>query len=415
MPINQTYDETAGHRVIVATMAEGRPLLRAAVLGAYVELVSVMQRNVKASLEQGMQPAAIDTRISVGDLIAIEPWAHTELAAAMVKHGLLTAPDADGRYRLVEHPKLVGWDTPEQVWWSKERRKDTRDPMLELAVRHRDGDQCRVCRDVVHWGKSKTDPRGGTLDHVDPRTPAGGDPGALAVACRTCNGIRSDRRDADEFAPHQDVPERPYYTDATVKYLRDHGIVTYPDGSPLLRASGKRWLLPRLTITPRPRTQRDTATEEQRPAPAVDPATSPSDPAPSGITHPQEPLGAPHTPVQGNPDLRPGTQPDHAAHGQRPAPMADHAATECDPTTSGTPHHAEPPQNPARTTREPSGFSPRTPPIPPGNPQSDTGGLPCREGKGREGTGEGGAGREASARPARRGRRGRNRPSEETP
>lgn len=357
MPINQTYDETAGHRVIVATMAEARPLLRAAALGAYVELVSVQQRNVKASLEQGIAPDAIDTRISLGDLIAIEPWEFQALAAAMVKHHLLTEPDQEGKYRLVEHPKLVGWDTPQQVWWEKERRKDNRDPLLELAVRHRDGDQCRVCHKIVRWGTSKSDPDGGTLDHVDPRTPAKGDPGALAVACRTCNGIRSDRRDADEFAPHQPAPAHPFYTAGTVAYLKRKDITEYPDGTQILKPTGRRWLLPAISITPRPRNQRDTAQQPAAPA--------------------------------------------------RPAPAADTAPTECDPATSGTPHHAEPLENPSRTPEVGETNSRSGTTVPAGRPPDDPGGLPRGEGKGREGPGSvpgTGSGRARS----RRGRRSRS-------
>lgn len=414
MPINQTYDETAGHRVVVAAMAEGRPLLRAAMLGAYVELVSVMQRNVKASLEHGMTPEQIDTRISVGDVAAIEPREFQELIAALVKYEMLTPADADGKHTLIEHARLVGWETPEQVWWSKERRKDTRDPVLEFQVRMRDGDQCRVCHVVVTWGKSKTDPNGGTLDHVDPRTPAGGSPEALAVACRTCNGIRSDRRDADEFAPHQPVPEHPYYTQATVDLLHAHGVKTYPDGSPLLKQTGKRWLLPRIEIKPRPRTQRDTAKKDPRPTHQADTAPPTSDPAPSGTTHPHASQDAPQEPPQALPGTRPGTQPDHAATPPRPASQVDTATPECDPATGGTPHHAEPLQDPARTPAEPGGFSPRTPPIAPAKLASTSGGLPRREGKGREWSGRATGGREAPARSPRRGRRGKPRDSKET-
>lgn len=357
MATNHTYDETAGHSVVVAPMAEASPLLRPALFGAYVELVSIAQKSAVAAVQAGVHAQHVAGVVTLGDIISIEPWQGQHLADKLVQYKYLE-PMGDTRYRLVQHARLVHWENPETLAWRAAQRKDVRDPALAAAVRLRDGDQCRCCRVLVKWGAPADDPERGTYDHVNPRVLANGNPEALAVTCGSCNGIRSDRPDANEFAPHQPPPAVPFYTASTAKYLRGRGYKG-------IRATGKAHLLPRITITARPAPKADTAPL--------------SDPTASGTPLPHDPA--------------------------RPATQADTAPPR-DPATSGTPRPAVRSQSDSSSLETRLANSPPEPPISRSDDPPARGGLHGGDGKGRVGAGGGvGAG---VARPRRhRARRGK--------
>lgn len=389
MATNHFYDETAGHRIVVAAMGEGKPLLRAALLGAYVELISVMQRNVAASADAKIPLENVETHITRGDIMAIEPWEPDTITTALIKYGLLTEPDQHGHYRLIPHAKLTHWEQPETIYWRKLGRQDTRDPDLNRAVRYRDGDQCRCCHVLVKWGAPKTDPERGTLDHVDPRTPAEGNPEALAVTCGRCNGIRSDRPDADEIAPHQPVPEHPYYTKETAAWLRAAGY-KLPGGKPM-RATGKQWLLPRIEITARP------AKKTDNPHPASDPAAS------GNTRNPETPQNGAQGTETPQHDERPRSQRDNAPKGQRPAPRADNASTESRSQFERNSHEVREPNSGAPPPDSRTKPPPKSTPLPRG----------AREGKvvNQGGAGHGSAPASATKpSPRKRSRRGKSSP-----
>lgn len=381
MAVNQFYDETAGHRIVQGPMVEARPFLRSALLGAYVELVSTSMRAAVAAAQSGNWRGHVDGGITLADIVAIEPWAWEEVRDGLLRYGYMAATDDPSRFVLVQHDKLAHWDTAETLWWLSKRRKDNRDEKLRLAVRYRDGDQCRVCHVVVHW-RNNTDEDSGTLDHVNPRQEAPATPESVVVACRRCNGIRSDRRDANEFAPHQPAPEHPYYTESTAAWLAKKGYKDHPAGGRMIK-TGERWLLPTIEVFARPVPETDTAATR-------DPASSGT---PRTQKHPQEAqdgsLGR----------ARPGTGPDTATTPARPASQADTAQR--DPASDGTPRTSEVrPELDRNSIEARQANSPPIPSLPPGKPPFTHGGLP---GGDREGMGTGGAG----SGPRRRGRRAR--------
>ncbi|MCB2413664.1 hypothetical protein LGT39_12495 [Demequina sp. TTPB684] len=380
MAVNHFYDETAGHQVVVAAMAEARPLLRSALLGAYIELVSMSQKAAVAAVQTGAVAHHVAGIVTRGDLVAIEPWETDLLVDALTRYNYLEHAGTD-RYRLRPHPKLAHWEKPETLAWRAAQRKDVSDPIVRELVRLRDGDQCRCCHNVVNWGAKKEDPLRGTLDHVNPRVLANGDPEALAVACGRCNGIRSDRVDANDFAPLQPPPEVPYYTASTAKYLRGRG----HNG---VRPTGKKWLLPLIPITPRPALPADTA-------PLHDSAPSGT---PRALERPQEAVSGDETL---SPAQRPAHQADTASRPARPAFPADTAHPR-DPATSGTPRTAVRPQSDRSSIETRQANSPPDPPDPRTKRPPNRGGLTSGVGKGREGDG-GGAGPGPRRRRARRG------------
>ncbi|WP_291378878.1 hypothetical protein [Demequina sp.] len=381
MARNYFVDETAGHQVVVAAMAEARPLLRSALLGAYVELISMTQKKAMAAVDagDGAVSSHVDDLVTYGEIVAIEPFATQDLLEGLARYNYLEPTDTAGVYRLIKHKKLIDWEPVDRLKWRRDSAKDLKDEVLRRAVRYRDGDQCRVCRIVVRWG-GPDGPDKGQLDHVIARTPARGDPEALAVTCTRCNGLRSDRPDADTFAPHQPVPEHPFYTASTASYLRAGGYLTQVDGTPMQKV-GLQWRLKPLKITPPQRKTNE---------PPRDPATSGT---PRTATPPLEPLQG----LQGPP--RPATQADPATP-PRPAHEADTAPR--DPASGETPRTGQirpkSDVNPTQIRRpdsQPDPSHPRTnqPLRPPG--------LSGGDGKGREGSGLG-----PGRRRARRGRRG---------
>lgn len=376
MATNHFYDETANHPIVVAAMAEGRPLLRSALLGAYVELVSAAQREVVAAIQAGHdlpKPGIV----SLGTIVAIEPFDTRTLLDGLLRYRYLEKI-SDTTFRLIPHAKLAHWEAPEVLAWRAQQRRDTQDPVLRAAVRFRDGDQCRVCHILVKWGGKSGEDDTGTLDHVTPRVAANGDPEKLAVTCMRCNRLRSDRPDANEWAPHQPVPDVPFYTPGTVRYLRERG---YKVGRP----TGQKWFLPRIEIVARPATQADTA---------------PSD-LPTGQTPLPTPQEAPQTPSWGpTEDVRPALA-DTAPSGLRPAVAADHAADQRD-LLPEIPRSEVSPKFDASSPEVRSPNFAQVPPVSRSDEPPSPGGPRCGEGKG---SGPGQGDREGRAR--RRGRRGR--------
>ncbi|WNM27539.1 hypothetical protein RN607_00635 [Demequina capsici] len=377
MAVNHTYDELAGHRTVVAPMVETRAFWRSTLLGAYIELVSVMMRSAVAACEGGASNDDVEGIVTFGDIVTIEPWGTAELIQGLLDYNYMV--DAGpGVYRLQRYEKLVHWKRPQQVAWEKLCRKETADPKLKAQVRYRDGDQCRVCHAVVKWGAKAGDDLRGTLDHKYPGVPADGNPDMLAVTCTRCNGIRSNRADANDIAPWQDAPEKPFYTENTAKYLRvNHGYAG-------VRKTGRAHLLPHIEISARPVAQ-------------------PTDPAPRDPAYDRTPRTAEDTSAapQGPSPARPATQADTApATPARPATAADTAHPR-DPAASGTPRTANRPQTDVKPVQNRETTSLPPDPIPRTN-QPDEPTPPT-------GKGRGGTGRSGESRPARRrGRRGRN-------
>ena len=382
MARNYFVDETAGHQVVVAAMAEARPFLRSALLGAYVELISMTQKKAMAAVDEGGDAVAthVDDMVTFGEVVAIEPFAAQDLLNGLIRYCYLEPTDTCGVYRLLKHRKLIDWEPVDRLKWRRDSAKDLKDEVLRRAVRYRDGDQCRVCHTVVRWG-GPDGPDKGQLDHVIARTPARGDPEALAVTCTRCNGLRSDRPDANTFAPHQPVPEHPFYTASTASYLHAGGYLTQVDGTPMKRPVGVKWKLDPIKITPPQRTTKE----------------PPRDPATSGTPRTEAPLLEPLQGLQGPP--RPATQADTATTA-RPAHKADTAPR--DPAPGGTPRTGQvrPEFDASSTETQSSNFQPDPSHTRTKQPDNEVG-LLGGDGKGREGSGLG-----PGRRRARRGRRG---------
>jgi len=388
VPVHHSYDETSSHPVIVAAMAERRPFWRSALFGAYMELVSVQGKQAYAASLAGKPTSHVDRVVTIGDVANIEPYATDCLVAGLLRRDFMLYIGHD-RFQLVQHAKLTHSRTAMQLWWEREKKKDTEDPVMKAAVRWRDGDQCRCCRGSLNWGKGNdTDPLGGTLDHRTPGEPAQS-PDDLAATCRRCNGIRSDAPNANESAPWQPAPEKPFYTKGTVTYLRKANYTTDPTGA-VLRPTGQQYLLPTITILPRPAAPADTALSDLE---AIEAPLPPQWVWEAHNGHDGHICGT-----------RPHTQWDNAP--TRPTAPQDGVVTaSSDPTIGGIPQVQEPPENVGKSTANREAFSPPNPSPPSTKEASPGGGRQGGEGKGLV-VGRSGVGTGVAAPRRARGRRG---------
>jgi len=344
--VHHFYDETSGHPVIVAAAADRRPFWRAALFGVYMELVSVQGKRAVSAARKGKPVKHVDRVVTVGDITAIEPMATDCVIAGLIHYDYMRCIGADV-FQLTQHDKLSNSWTAMKLWWEAEKRKDTSDEAMKAAIRWRDGDQCRVCHCLMTWARGNdTNPLGGTFDHRIPGEPAQ-TTDDLAAVCRRCNGIRSDAANANEFAPWQPVPAKPFYSPKTAELLKKT-YPTDPTGAPM-RWTGKEHFLKPITILPRPTVQ-------------VDPAFSDLE----AIEAPLPPKWT-WTVHEGNNcricGPRPHNQWDTASTEPQGASSA-HRSPVSDPESLGAPLMQEPPENLAKTSAKPLGFSPPDPSPP---------------------------------------------------
>lgn len=146
----------------------------------------------------------------------------TELIGWCVRAGLLSPIEIDGltSWVLLNDPAFIHIRTRKELEWEAQRRQDSANTHVTVPVRLRDGDQCRYCGIGVQWKGPETNRRA-EYDHRQPGTPATID--TLVVACRSCNGARSDNPEWDLTHPLRPPPAAPYYGKATAAFLKANG------------------------------------------------------------------------------------------------------------------------------------------------------------------------------------------------
>src|SRR3546814_936077 len=132
-----------------------------------------------------------DYRIDVGTAWMLGGARTEDLIRVALAAGLVVEVMHEGvKYlRMIDDPEFVHIRLKADVDWSRQQRRDTRDPRLRAPVQHRDGDNCRWCGVAVQW-RGRTSSRTGTLDHLFPGQP--GTVNTMVVACKGCNSSRQD-------------------------------------------------------------------------------------------------------------------------------------------------------------------------------------------------------------------------------
>ncbi|MEV4416138.1 hypothetical protein [Catellatospora sp. NPDC049609] len=264
-----------------------------------------------------------DYVVPVGTIAAQARTPHwRRLADLAERAGYWTRTEDGTAYELVrESEEFVHVRLKAEVEWEKVRKRDTGNKKLTAAVRHRDGDGCRHCGQIVDWN-ARTGTRAGTYDHRIPGQGAEG-PDDLCVACNGCNAGRRDREPWNLLP----VPRDPFYGDETVAFLTERGIIVNPSNP--ARTRTRRAAARTTGTTARPATPADTApgdlaasqttpsTATGRPAPADH---APRDPAAGGTPRPATPA------VPGPRAPRPATPADTAPR-SKTADQHAHRAT----------------------------------------------------------------------------------------
>lgn len=149
---------------------------------------------------------------------------YRQLIETSERAGLLVpweSDDGEPAWKLIEDPQFIHLRLKEEIEWEKQQANDSKNVKLTSAVRHRDGDACRYCSNVVYFS-ARSGGRRGTYDHRGPT----GEPGTietLVVACGSCNSGRKDYEDRDTRYPLLPPPPKPYYSKSTAAWLAKYG------------------------------------------------------------------------------------------------------------------------------------------------------------------------------------------------
>lgn len=163
-----------------------------------------------------------DYVVSYGTACTVSPARVDRLLGLAVKAGYMTKgrqTGADPEWVIIDDPKFLHMRTTAELAWEAQRKADSGNRLMVARVRLRDGDGCRYCGVVVIWAGDRKSGRNGTYDHREPGKPATLD--TYVVACGNCNIERSNKPDADERVPLLPVPERPFYSEGSRRFIFD--------------------------------------------------------------------------------------------------------------------------------------------------------------------------------------------------
>ena len=307
-------------------VCDGDHLLKNEAKGVLVDLVSISAAH------------ATDYLVGYGAVSQVAPGREKIVIENLCNAGLLfreEGPDGRPMLRIVDDPTLFHIRLKEEMELDRRRAKDKRNPELLIAVRVRDGDQCRWCGKTVDW-RDRRSARSATYDSLNGHKES--TPETLVVACHACNS----KRGAGEVLELRDppTPDEVYYTVASIEFINNN---QYAQDSGIHVVSRKERQAQRVAQETRPPARQAFVKHEIRepqvttsaPEPvAVDGFSDPLDDAPDWVreghieTTPAKPAdsaaaqaedAAPHQeqePAQ-HPDAAPGSvQNNH--HGTRP-------------------------------------------------------------------------------------------------
>lgn len=163
-----------------------------------------------------------DYVVSYGTASTVSPARVDRLLDLAVKAGYMTKgrqriPDPE--WVIIDDPKFLHMRTTAELAWEAQRKADSGNRLMVARVRLRDGDGCRYCGVVVIWSGDRKSGRNGTYDHREPGKPATLE--TYVVACGNCNSERGNKPDADERVPLLPVPEQPYYSEGSRRFIFD--------------------------------------------------------------------------------------------------------------------------------------------------------------------------------------------------
>lgn len=189
-------------------VCDGDHLLKNEAKGVLVDLVSISAAH------------ATDYLVGYGAVAQVAPGREKIVIENLCAAGLLfreEGPEGRPMLRIVDDPTLFHIRLKEEMELDRRRAKDKRNPELLIAVRVRDGDQCRWCGKTVDW-RDRRSARSATYDSLNGHK--GSTPETLVVACHACNS----KRGAGEVLELRDppTPEEVYYTATTIEFINNN-------------------------------------------------------------------------------------------------------------------------------------------------------------------------------------------------
>ena len=189
-------------------VCDGDHLLKNEAKGVLVDLVSISAAH------------ATDYLVGYGAVAQVAPGREKIVIENLCNAGLLfreESPEGRPMLRIVDDPTLFHIRLKEEMELDRRRAKDKRNPELLIAVRVRDGDQCRWCGKTVDW-RDRRSARSATYDSLNGHKES--TPETLVVACHACNS----KRGAGEVLELRDppTPEEVYYTATTIEFINNN-------------------------------------------------------------------------------------------------------------------------------------------------------------------------------------------------
>lgn len=169
-----------------------------------------------------------DYVIDAGTAWAIGGQNTERLLELAIDAGLIIRTDSSNKFQLVQDEELVHMRLKEEIAWERQRKRDTyaNNPDV-LAVRFRDGDQCRWCG-ILCQPLGQRSNRSLTIDHLNPGVP--GTVESMIVACQSCNSSR--KADVERWGENhklRPISPTPKYGRATARLLSNNGYKVTPN------------------------------------------------------------------------------------------------------------------------------------------------------------------------------------------
>ena len=144
-----------------------------------------------------------------------------ELLAILERAELIERVDDGGHqaWTIIEDDDFIHLRSKAEVEIDRQRKRDMRNTDVTIAVRVRDGDQCRYCGKTVSWTDRKS-ARSATYDHID-GVGDDIDTDGLVVCCRSCNTNLRGRSGDVKRRMLMPVPKTPYFSKSSASFINN--------------------------------------------------------------------------------------------------------------------------------------------------------------------------------------------------
>ena len=185
------FAEAFGFLALGATMSAAHLTDYRVEFGSWVVAAGGNARRAKELLEI-LEQAGLVERVQDGDHLAWTIW---------------------------EDDDFIHLRSKAEVEIDRQRKRDLRNTDVTIAVRVRDGDQCRYCGKTVSWTDRKS-ARSATYDHID-GVGDDVDTDGLVVCCRSCNTSLRGRSGDVKRRMLLPIPQSPFFSRSSAAFINN--------------------------------------------------------------------------------------------------------------------------------------------------------------------------------------------------